>query len=151
MNIEFLDTKKRKKILEQLNKQFGIEKIPSILFSTGREKIRAFSGDLTIDELYDLADIGNVEFMGQYLFKHEFDFIRLGFDGALLLKNQLTKNVIELDKEQTDLWMNGHNLPIIMPKGIYVLRHGDDVFGCGISDGKHIINFVPKERRIRRS
>ena len=89
MKVEFYDTKKRKKLLEKLNSQFGITSIPSILFETGREKIRGFSGDLTIDELYALAGISNIEFMGMYLFKQDMEFMRLGFDGALLLKKQI--------------------------------------------------------------
>ena len=141
----------RKKLIEKLNSQFGITTLPPVLFETGKERIRGFSGDLTIDELYNLADISNVEFIGLYLFKQDMEFMRLGFDGALLLKDQIVKNVVNLKDEQVDKWMNGHNLDIVLEKGMYVVKHGEDVFGCGFSDGKGLINFVPKERRIRRS
>ena len=77
--------------------------------------------------------------------------LRLGFDGAGILKEQIKKNIIEIDDEQLEKWMNGWNLDVEMEKGLYVVRRGDDFLGCGISDGKKIINFVPKERRIRRS
>ncbi|MBS3081774.1 hypothetical protein J4416_02460 [Candidatus Pacearchaeota archaeon] len=150
MKVEFYDTKKRKKLLEKLNSQFGITSIPSILFETGREKIRGFSGDLTIDELYALAGISNIEFMGMYLFKQDMEFMRLGFDGALLLKKQIVKNIIDLTDEQVENWMNGYDLDVVLESGIYVIRHKEDVFGCGVSNGRHLINFVPKERRIRR-
>lgn len=151
MKVEFYNSKKRKELLERLNKQFGITSLPSILFETGKERIRGFSGDLTIDELYALADISNVEFIGLYLFKQDMEFIRLGFDGALLLKKQFVKNVVNLTDEQVDKWMNGHNLDVVLDKGIYIVKHGEDVFGCGVSDGNGLINFVPRERRIRRN
>ncbi len=150
MNVEFLDTKRRKKLIEELNSLFGITQLPKVLFETGKEKVRGFSGDLTIDELYALDGLANIEFMGLYLFKKDMEFLRLGFDCALLLKGQIVKNVIEINSEQLDAWMKGHNLDIVADRGIYIVKHENDAFGCGLSDGKHIINFVPKERRIRR-
>ncbi len=151
MRVEFYDTKRRKKLLTQLNEQFGVSEIPRVLFETGKEKVRGFSGDLTIDELYSLDKIANVEFMGLYLFKQELGYLRIGFDGALLLKGQFSKNVAELTESQVLEWMNGKNLQMSLARGIYVVKCGEDVFGCGISDGHNLINFVPKERRIRRS
>jgi len=151
MKVEFYNAKKKKELLERLNEQFGVTSVPKILFETGKERIRGFSGDLTIDEIYALADISNVEFIGLYLFKQDMEFIRFGFDGALFFKEQFSKNIVNLTDEQVDGWMNGHNLNIVLKKGMYVVRHGNDIFGCGFSDGKGLINFVPKERRIRRN
>ena len=151
MKVEFFDSKRRKKLLAELNETFGITELPKILFETGREKIRGFTGDLTIDELYTLDRLTNIEFMGIYLFRKDMQFMRLWFDGTILLKEQINKNVIEINIEQLEKWMVGHNLDIAVEKGIYVVKNGDDVFGCAVSDGKHLINFVPKERRIRRS
>lgn len=151
MKVEFFDTKRRKKLSEELNELFGIKDVPKILFETGREKIRGFSGDLTIDELYVLDRLTNIEFMGLYLFRKDMSMLRLGFDGAILLKDQIVKNVVELTNEQVERWMTGHNLDIVLERGMWVVKHGEDVFGCGFSDGKHLINFVPKERRIRRN
>ena len=68
MNVEFYDSKRKKKLLAQLNSQFGVTEIPRVLFETGKEKVRGFSGDLTIDELYSLDRLANVEFMGLFLF-----------------------------------------------------------------------------------
>lgn len=151
MKVEFYNSKQRKELLEKLKSTFGIKEVPSILFETGKEKIRGFSGDLTIDELYALDRITNIEFLGLYLFRQELGYTRLGFDGALLLKDEISKNVVDIDSAQLEKWMTGHNLEIVKDRGIYVIKCGKDTFGCAISDGKHLINFVPKERRIRRS
>jgi len=151
MRFDFYDSKKRKKLLNELNSNFGISEIPRVLFETGKEKIRGFSGDLSVDEIYLFDRIANVEFLGIYLFKFELGHMRLGFDGAILLKNQINKNIALLDKEQASKWMNGHNIDMVLERGVYAVKYEDDVLGCGLSDGKHLINFVPKERRIRKS
>ena len=49
MKVEFYNAKKKKELLERLNEQFGVTSVPKILFETGKERIRGFSGDLTID------------------------------------------------------------------------------------------------------
>ncbi|MGV8131306.1 MAG: methyltransferase RsmF C-terminal domain-like protein [Candidatus Pacearchaeota archaeon] len=151
MKAEFYNSKQRKELLEKLNGMFGIKDIPKTLFETGREKVRGFSGDLTIDELYALDRLTNIEFMGLYLFKEEMGHLRFGFDGTILFKDQIVKNVVEITKEQLEKWMTGNNLDIALERGMWIVKHEGDVFGCGLSDTKHLINFVPKERRIRRS
>ena len=110
MKAEFYNSKRRKELLEKLNSMFGIKEIPMTLFETGREKVRGFSGDLTIDELYTLDRITNIEFMGLYLFKEEMGYLRFGFDGTILFKDQIVKNVVSINDEQLEKWMIGHNL-----------------------------------------
>jgi len=151
MKVEFYDSKRRKKIIEELNSNFGITELPKVIFATGRDKMRGFSGDLTIDEIYSLDRLANVEFIGIYLFKEDLGHLRLGFDGAILLGKQIIKNIVEIDEKQLEKWMTGHSLEIPLERGMYAVRHNGDIFGCGLSDGKILINFVPKERRIRRS
>src|SRR3989344_1403796 len=102
MNVEFYDSKRKKKLLEQLHIEFGMSEVPKVLFETGKERIRGFTGDLTIDELYNLADIANVEFMGLYLFRQEERFIRVSFDALPLFKNQLAHHVVDLTDEQLE-------------------------------------------------
>ncbi|MSS74480.1 hypothetical protein EXS72_02460 [Candidatus Pacearchaeota archaeon] len=152
MKFEFYDSKKRKKLIEQLNERFGVTEIPKLLFETGKERVRGFTGDLTIDELYDLSKITNIEFLGAYLFKPDEErSVRLGFDACVLFNKQLSKNIIDISAEQLKIWMKGENLPFVIQKGMYLVRHENDFFGCAISDGEKLINFVPKERRLRRN
>jgi NOL1/NOP2/fmu family ribosome biogenesis protein len=150
MKLDIYDSKRKKQLLARLTEQFGVSEIPGFLFETGKEKVRVFTGNLTIDELYDVGDCARVEYMGLYLFKPEEWAVRVGFDAALLLKEQVHTGVVDLTDEQAKLWMQGEHLPIVVSKGMYVMRHGEDVFGCGVSDGEKLINFVPKERRSKR-
>jgi NOL1/NOP2/fmu family ribosome biogenesis protein len=150
MKFDFYDSKRRKKLTSELNELFGISEIPKVLFETGKEKIRGFSGDLNVDEIYLIDKLANVEFLGLYLFKRELGHLRMGFDGTLLFKNQVVNGIVDINQEQAHLWMRGHNLDVSMNKGVYVIRFNGDFLGCTISDGRHLINFVPKERRIRK-
>ncbi len=152
MNIEIYDSKRRKKLIEQLNEQFGITEIPKMIFLTGKERVRGFTGDLDINELYLLDRITNLEFLGIYLFRpDENRSVRLGFDASIIFGKQISKNIIELNEEQFNLWIRGNNLDLKIHKGMYVVCFGNDFLGCGVSDGERLINFVPKERRIRKS
>jgi len=152
MNLKFIKSGEKKKLLLVLEEQFGIEKLPYLLIETGKNKFRGFSGTMTREEIRELGEIANVEIIGLYLFRKEGQ-IRLSLDGSMMLKEQIGKNVIEINDEQLDEWLHGKNLSIKKESGIYVIRTQEthDFLGCGVSDGKKIINYIPKERRIRRS
>jgi NOL1/NOP2/fmu family ribosome biogenesis protein len=123
-----------------------------MIFLTGRERLRGFTGDLDVNELYLLDRITNLEFLGMYLFKpDENRSVRLGFDASVIFSNQTSKNVLEINELQFKEWMKGNNLDIKITKGMYVVKFRDDFLGCGVSNGDKLINFVPKERRLRKS
>ena len=149
MNIKFIQSGAKKKLVKELNEQFGISKLPSWIFlETGKKKIRGFSGTMTKDEIKELTEIANVEFLGVYLIKREGQ-LRLSLDGSEILKEKIDKQIIELTELQKEDWFHGKNLDLILESGIYVIKFENDFLGCGISDGKKLINFMPKERRIR--
>ena len=147
--MRFLKSSEKKKLIKELEENFGILKLDYLLIETGKQKIRGFSGTMTKEEIKELSEIANVEIIGIYLFRREGN-LRLSLDGTHLLKKQMTKNIIEISDKEIELWLHGKNLEIVKDRGVYAIRYKDDFIGCGISDGKKIINYVPKERRIRR-
>ena len=148
MNLRFIKSGEKKRLLAELEDHFGIKKLPYILVETGKQKVRGFSGTMTREEIRELSGIANVEIIGAYLIKRDRD-LRLSLDATHILADQINKNVIEINDEQLDEWLRGNNLDIKKGSGVMVIRHKNDFIGCGISDGKKIINHVPKERRIR--
>jgi NOL1/NOP2/fmu family ribosome biogenesis protein len=148
MNLKILYAGAKKRLVKELDGQFGILKVSYLLFETGRQKIRGFSGSMTREEIQELAEIANLEFIGIYLFRREGQ-LRLSLDGSEIFKNQIGKNKFILNREQLDLWFHGKNIDVVLKKGVYVVCYGNDFLGCGISDGKKLINYMPKERRIR--
>jgi NOL1/NOP2/fmu family ribosome biogenesis protein len=149
MNSKFIKSGEKKRLLKELDFQFGIKKLPYLLIETGKQKIRGFSGTITREEIDELAEIANVEIIGLYLFKKENGGLRLGLDGSGVLGAKVEKNEIEISDDELNSWFHGKNLDKEIKNGIYLIKFGDDYLGCGISDGKKVINFVPKERRIR--
>jgi len=149
MNIHFIKTPEKRRIIEKLNEQFGIETLPYLLIESGKEKIRAFSGHLSKDEIKIIGEIANIETLGLYLLKEENGEFRLSLDASLLLSKQLTKNIIEINDEEYQLWARGHNLSITKPRGVYVIKYKEDFIGCGKSNEEIIFNYVPKDRRLK--
>ena len=148
MNCHFLSVTEKTSLLAQVKEQFGITALPEVLLETGKEKIRGFSGSLTQEELKELGDIVNVEIIGIYLIRKEHD-LRLSFDATHFLASQLDKNIVEINEEQRDAWIRGNDLELVAQKGTVILRHNNDLLGCGKSTGEKVINHVPKERRLR--
>jgi len=106
-----MQTINKQQILKQLDEQFGIKEIPKdiILIKFGEEKIFAFSGDLQILKKIEKLNI-NIAGVGNYVATEERGQIRLSIEGTHLFKNQISKNIFELNKEQKDLWMHGSEI-----------------------------------------
>jgi len=139
----------KKRILEKLEKQFGIKKVPQLIILFGKEKLRLYSGNLLKEELYHLNNEIRIENIGLYFAKYENDDIRLTLDGIQIFKEQITKNILELTEEQTLEWFKGNDLQIQTDYSWKILKHKNEFIGCGKSTGEKITNFMPKERRIK--
>lgn len=151
MNIRFIKTPEKRKIIEKLNEQFGITELPYLLIESGREKLRAFSGHLSKEEISQLAQTLNIEVIGLYLIKREDNSnLRLSFDATHLLKSQITKKIIELNDIEFQTWIRGFDLQIKAQVGTLAIKYKSDFIGCGKSNGSVLINHVPKDRRLKK-
>ena len=110
MNLDILTAGEKKKILASLNENFGISEMPYLFIKTGRERIRAFSGSLSMQEIKNLGLNARIELIGMYAFKEEKQGYRLAFDSLPLFKDKIKKNVIEVNDEQAEKWMQGRDL-----------------------------------------
>lgn len=149
MTIRFVRSSEKKRIIEEIDNQFGITELPFLLLETGNDKFRGFSGHLSKEELAKLAHIANVEIVGLYLLKKEHGF-RLSFDASTLLKNQISKNILYLSDAEFYEWIHGRDIDKEVPQGTYIIGHNGDFLGCGKSNGKRVFNYVPKDRRIKK-
>ncbi|MBT3642799.1 hypothetical protein HN604_01870 [archaeon] len=162
MKIEILNKAKKKKIIQNLE-EFGIKKIPELLVRTGRERIRAYSGSLSTEEIYDLWRILPIEGVGLYVAKDAINKkigkqeTRISLDGLHTWKDQITQKIITLTEEQEEEWFKGKNIELTDEQqkenfeGFVIIKSSDkkDFIGTGkIGDiGKTIYAFLPKERR----
>ena len=149
--MKVLSSSEKKQILEKLKQEFGIENLPFLLIKFGKERVRAFSGSLSRDELQKLDHETRIESAGIYLLHDYGDEIRLSLDALHLLKHEIKKNIVELTKQQAEDWFKGQDIFLEeeRTKGFKALKFGEDFIGCGKSIGKIIKNYMPKERRIK--
>jgi len=143
----------KKKIVEKLG-YYGITSVPHLLLRFGKEKIRGYTGDLSSAEIIKLDKNTRIELMGLYLFTEHRDEIRLSLDALHIFQDQITKNIIELTDEQADQWFHGIDIDVTpelkkLSRGFKVLKHKDYLIGCGKLTEDRIVNYMPKERRIK--
>lgn len=150
MSLKIFTQKEKAKFLEKLNEQFGISKIPGILVMRGEERIFLFTGNLSEKEILELDENIPVERVGIYFAKEEHEEIRLSIEATQILKDQIKKNIFELNEEQSEQWMTGQELLIkSQTKGVLAIKYKNDFLGCGKASENKIGNFVPKNRRLR--
>lgn len=148
--LKFLNQQEKEKIIKQLNVQFGIKEIPWRIARLGKERIILFSGEISDKEIDILDRISKIEGIGVYFAKEQIDGIRLSIEGTHLLKEQITKNIFELDEKQAEQWMMGQELNIKAgKKGFFIMKYKNDFLGCGKASENRITNFVPKPRRLK--
>ena len=149
MNARFIKSSEKKEILNELNEYYGVSKLPYLLIETGRQRIRAFSGSLSKEEILKLSRHANIEIIGLYLASKRDDDIRLNFDAVSLLKDQIKENIVEIDEKQLALWIRGFDLDIKYKRGPVVIKYKDEIVGVGKSNEEKLFNYIPKERKVR--
>jgi len=147
--MKFLNSKQKKSIQEGLNEFYGITELNAQLIEVGKLRIRAFTGNLSREEISQLSKITSIETIGMYLISQKDNDLRLNFDALPLFKSQITKRILEINKDQLALWVRGYDLEIKCERGIVVLKFEDDLVGIGKSNTEKIFNYLPKERKIK--
>jgi len=150
MNLKILSIKEKKKIEESLKLQFGIIEISGLLVKRGEERLFLFQGNLSPKQITELEKTVPLERVGIYFAKMIRDEPKLSIEGAQILKDQIKKNIFELNKEQAEQWMTGQELNIKTgKKGFIIMKYDDDLLGCGNASEEKITNFIPKSRRLK--
>lgn len=150
--LKIFNESEKEKIVRQLKEQFGIKEIPWKLARLGKERIIIFSGEISDKEIQTIDRISRIEGIGLYFAKidEKTKDIRLSIEGTHLLKEQITKNIFELNEEQAEQWMLGQELNIQTgKKGFLIMRFKEDFLGTGKASENKISNFVPKPRRLK--
>jgi len=152
MTLNILTAGEKKKILSSLKENFGIEDLPYLFIKTGKGKVRLFTGAFSRDELKELSRNLRVEFAGLYALREEKQGYRISFDGLFLFKDKISEKIIELDDEQSIQWLRGKEVEDPSFKGfagLVALKNRGEIIGTSITKDGRILNFVPKERRIK--
>lgn len=162
MIFQFMDNSKKKKFISGFE-NFGIDKVPESLVKWGSERVRAYTGDLTKEDIAALVDIVPVEGIGLYVGKDSIDKkngnheYRLSLDSVHLWKDKIKFNILTLNEEQEKKWFLGNDVTIDEQqknnlKGFVVIKSKEDgdFIGVGKVGNENILyNFLPKERRVK--
>ena len=148
--LKILNQKEKAEIEYKLHEQFGISSVPGMIVMRGQERLFLFSGSFTEKDIKNLEKCTFIERMGVYFAKIVDDSLRLSIEGSQILKEQIDKNIFELDEKQAEEWMKGHELPIKTGShGFIIMKHEGDFLGTGKASEEKIGNFIPKNRRLK--
>lgn len=168
MKIQILDKAKKKKIVQEIQ-NLGIKKIEPLLIKTGTERIKAFTGSMSTEEIYNLWRVVPIEGIGLYFGKEMISKrtgereIRLSLDGLHLLQKNIVSNQVYLEKEQEEQWFKGKDIelntdeqnkyPFHKQFVVVYSQASNDIIGTGkmSADGNIIFNYLPKERQRKTS
>ncbi|MFH1365143.1 MAG: hypothetical protein ABIH28_00995 [archaeon] len=147
--IKILNSKEKKEIEKSLEENFGIKNIPGELIKKGEEKIFLFQGSLNQNQIREIEEFSYIERIGVYFAKEQAGEIRLSIEGTHLLKEQINKNIFEMNEEQEQDWIKGRELNISTGKRQFlIMKYKEDFLGCGKASAEKITNFIPKTRRL---
>src|SRR3989344_5877423 len=101
---------------------------------------------------HEKEEITTVERTGIYFAKivPKENKIRLSIEGTQLLKDQLSKNIFELDQARAVEWMSGKELNIATGQNDFlIIKYKDNFLGTGKATAEKISNYIPKNRRLK--
>ncbi len=85
-----------------------------------------------------------------YFGRIESDGLRLSIEGSFLVGPRATKNVVVLDDRRAMKYLSGESVEINEDvHGWVIVRWRDYYLGSGKGVGGLLLNYVPKERRLR--
>jgi NOL1/NOP2/fmu family ribosome biogenesis protein len=148
--LKIYNKNEHKEIERKLNQKYGISEIKGLIMRRGEERLFLYTGSLKPNEIKIFEKISQIERAGFYFARVVRDEIRLSIEGTHFFKDQISKNIFKLDDELLGQWMKGQELYIKTGKKEFlVMKHGEDLIGCGKASAEKISNFVPKSRRIK--
>ncbi len=148
-SLKILNNKEKRKIINEIKQQYGINKLDlDYIFLKNRDnKIFILSRDFAKVNTENIR----INSLGLYFAKINTNGIRLSIEGSQLVGDFAKRNILDVNKEETNLWVRGHDLTTDKElNGYIIIKYNNSYFGSGLyKDGK-IKNMIPKDRIIKR-
>ncbi len=143
--LKLISNKERKILLKQLQDQFSFSgSLDYNFFINQDKKVFIFNKDLEID----LSKI-RINSLGLYFANVENE-IRLTIEGSQLIGPNSKKNILEVNEEQLHNWIRGRDIETNKEfEGFVLIKNNNDFYGTGKYKEGKVLNFVPKERRLK--
>ena len=145
-----LPSKEATQFLKSIKEQWGAD------FSKLRETHALFRSPK--DKIYlahkDVAKVDwsrfRIQSIGLYIADVKGGQLRLSIEGSQLIGPKATKNVVDIDKDELLLWLQGKDLEKAGDwSNFVIIRYNKDYCGSGKYKEGMILNFVPKTRRVK--
>ena len=148
-NLKILNTKEIKHIHSMLEKEFGFhKKLDYVFLMNNKNRLYMINKDFS---KIDSSKI-RINSMGMYFGETRDGEIRLSIEGSQLIGKDCSKSILELSDKEAREWLKGIDLDKELDdKGYVLIKHNNDFLGCGKAVEKKVLNFVPKNRRLRSS
>ena len=146
-NLKFLNKKEIGRILNKIKEQFGIKKLDFDygILQNKQGKIFLISKDINKIDLSKLR----INELGLYIARLD-KGLRLTIEGSQLFGRNATKNVYEVNGEEANSWLQGNEIACSKEfNGFVIVKYKDNYLGSGKCKNNKILNFIPKERRIK--
>jgi len=163
--LKILNNKEIKEIYEMIDKQWGAKiKLDYGFLKNNKNRIFVISKDISKIDLSKLR----LNSVGMYFCEFDKLGIRLSIEGSQIVGPKATKNVVELNEEETRKWFKGEDLEkeckdcngFVILKAAKIkdfrdtknprdfLVNKNDFLGTGKYSNKRILNYVGKTRRV---
>ena len=144
--LKFLNSKETKEILKLIEEQWGAKlKLDYTFAKNNKHRVFIINKDVSKIDFSKLR----INSIGMYFCDLE-NGIRLSIEGSQIIGPEATKNVAEINEEQTKKWMKGEDLEIDDKNnysGFVIIKNKNDFLGTGKIKENKILNYVSKSRR----
>ena len=144
--LKILNSKEIKDILKLIENQWNAKLTLKYAFLKNN-KNRIFIVNKDISKI----DFSKLRFnsIGMYFCEINDQDIRLSIEGSQIIGPTATKNIVEINEEQTKQWIKGEDLEIEGNyDGFVIVKYNNDFLGSGKYKNGRVLNYVGKSRRI---
>ncbi len=148
--LKILNNKEIKEIYKLIEKHWGAKvKLDYGFLKNNKNRVFVISKDISKIDISKLR----LNSVGMYFCEIDSKGIRLSIEGSQIIGPKATKNVVELNEEETKKWFKGEDLEKECKdcNGFIILKRKDDFLGNGKYANGKILNYVAKTRRISAS
>ena len=140
-----LSNKEKKLLLKQLQDQFNFSgDLNYNFFINPDKKIFLFNRSLEVD----FSKI-RVNSLGMY-FASIKEELRLSIEGSQIIGPFSKKNILDVNDSQLSDWIHGRDIETGKEfQGFVLIKNKSDFYGTGKYKQGKILNFIPKERRLK--
>lgn len=146
--LKILNNREIKEILEMIENQWGAKvKLDYGLLKNNKNRVFVISKDIAKIDISRLR----LNSVGMYFCEIDKKDIRLSIEGSQIIGLKSTKNVVELNEEETKRWFRGEDLEKECNdcSGFVILKHNKDFLGNGKYVNGKILNYMGKNRRVK--